>query len=192
MRRSLRSIARHLGRSASTVSREVSRNGGAEHYRAARSDEAAWDRARRPKLCKLACHGLVGVRRRLENGMNQNANSLGEFDLAVAVNEVADVEGVLGTAATALGLAVRSFVELGTKTCRVTKISTADRALAMVQASRRRAASTTMSTAVCSTRFILSASGISCCVRLTMTPATIPALRPRAAHIVSNVADSIS
>src|SRR6476660_8163141 len=29
MRRSLRSIARHLGRSASTVSREVSRNGGA-------------------------------------------------------------------------------------------------------------------------------------------------------------------
>ena len=38
MRRSLRSIARHLGRSASTVSREVSRNGGAEHYRAARSD----------------------------------------------------------------------------------------------------------------------------------------------------------
>src|SRR6516225_8515652 len=30
MRRSLRSIARHLGRSASTVSREVSRNGGAD------------------------------------------------------------------------------------------------------------------------------------------------------------------
>ena len=35
MRRSLRSIARHLGRSASTVSREVSRNGGADRYRAA-------------------------------------------------------------------------------------------------------------------------------------------------------------
>src|SRR4029079_11977791 len=44
MRRSLRSIARHLGRSASTVSREVSRNGGADCYRAARSDQAAWDR----------------------------------------------------------------------------------------------------------------------------------------------------
>src|ERR1700746_3479804 len=56
MRRSLRSIARHLGRSASTVSREVSRNGGADRYRAAGSDQAAWDRARRPKLCKLACH----------------------------------------------------------------------------------------------------------------------------------------
>ena len=54
MRRSLRSIARHLGRSASTVSREVSRNGGADRYRANRSDQAAWDRARRPKLCKLA------------------------------------------------------------------------------------------------------------------------------------------
>lgn len=55
MRRSLRSIARHLGRSASTISREVHRNGGMESYRAARSDQAAWDRARRPKLCKLAC-----------------------------------------------------------------------------------------------------------------------------------------
>src|SRR5712672_1887332 len=52
--RSLRSIARQLGRSASTISREVSRNGGLDRYRAARSDQAAWDRARRPKLCKLA------------------------------------------------------------------------------------------------------------------------------------------
>src|SRR3984893_12094032 len=70
MRRSLRSIARHLGRSASTVSREVSRNGGADRYRAAGSDQAAWDRARRPKLCKLACHPFlrrtvsIGLRRR--------------------------------------------------------------------------------------------------------------------------------
>jgi DNA-binding CsgD family transcriptional regulator len=55
MRRSLRSIATHLGRSASTISREVHRNGGSDCYRAARSDQAAWDRARRPKLCKLAC-----------------------------------------------------------------------------------------------------------------------------------------
>jgi hypothetical protein len=55
MGRSLRSIARHLARSPSTISREVQRNGGADHYRAAGSDQAAWDRARRPKLCKLAC-----------------------------------------------------------------------------------------------------------------------------------------
>src|SRR4051812_42193793 len=54
-----RSIARHLGRSPSTVSREVQRNGGADRYRAAGSDQAAWDRARRPKLCKLACRPFL-------------------------------------------------------------------------------------------------------------------------------------
>src|SRR6185312_9237244 len=59
MRRSLRSIALHLGRSASTISREVQRNGGADRYRAARSDQAAWDRGRRPKLCKLACRPFL-------------------------------------------------------------------------------------------------------------------------------------
>lgn len=53
---SLRSIALALNRSASTVSREVQRNGGAAGYRAAASDQAAWDRALRPKVCKLACH----------------------------------------------------------------------------------------------------------------------------------------
>lgn len=52
---SLRAIARSLGRSPSTVSREVRRNGGPDRYRAARSDQAAWDRALRPKPCKLAC-----------------------------------------------------------------------------------------------------------------------------------------
>jgi IS30 family transposase len=50
---SLRSIARNLKRSASTIRREVRRNGGARQYRAALSDTAAWDRAHRPKLCKL-------------------------------------------------------------------------------------------------------------------------------------------
>ena len=50
---SLRSIAQSLQRSASTISREVRRNGGANNYRAAPSDAAAWDRAHRPKLCKL-------------------------------------------------------------------------------------------------------------------------------------------
>src|SRR6476469_9405677 len=44
---SLRSIARQWGRSASTISREVSRNGGLDRYRAARSDQAAWDQQRR-------------------------------------------------------------------------------------------------------------------------------------------------
>jgi IS30 family transposase len=59
MRCSLRSIARHVGRSPSTISREVQRNGEADRYRAAGSDQAAWDRARRPKLCNLACRPFL-------------------------------------------------------------------------------------------------------------------------------------
>src|ERR1700690_2870898 len=51
---SARSMARLLGRSASTVSRELSRNGGYDRYRAAPADEQAWARSRRPKRCKLA------------------------------------------------------------------------------------------------------------------------------------------
>ena len=51
---SARSIAKLLGRSPSTVSREMSRNGGCDRYRAALADENAWARARRPKCCKLA------------------------------------------------------------------------------------------------------------------------------------------
>lgn len=54
--RSLRSIAYQLGRAPSTISREVLHNGGRVAYRAAASDQAAWDRALRPKKCKLACH----------------------------------------------------------------------------------------------------------------------------------------
>src|SRR4026207_2186370 len=51
---SARSIAKLLGRSPSTVSREMSRNGGYGRSRAALADENAWARARRPKCCKLA------------------------------------------------------------------------------------------------------------------------------------------
>jgi IS30 family transposase len=50
---SIRSIAISLGRAASTISREVKRNGGQRGYRANRADQAAWDRAHRPKTCKL-------------------------------------------------------------------------------------------------------------------------------------------
>ena len=53
-RRSIRSMASLLGRSPSTVSREVCRNGGYDRYRAAVADEQAWVRARCPKRCKLA------------------------------------------------------------------------------------------------------------------------------------------
>jgi IS30 family transposase len=51
---SLRSIARRLCRAASSISREVRRNGGASAYRAGRADQRAWDQARRPKACRLA------------------------------------------------------------------------------------------------------------------------------------------
>src|ERR1022692_1762476 len=51
---SARLMARKLGRSPSTVAREISRNGGYDQYRAAQADETAWVRARRPKRCKLA------------------------------------------------------------------------------------------------------------------------------------------
>ncbi len=51
---SLRSIAASLGRAPSTVSREVNRNGGRQPYRANKAEQAAWDRAHRPKTCKLA------------------------------------------------------------------------------------------------------------------------------------------
>jgi IS30 family transposase len=50
---SIRSIANSLGRAPSTISRELSRNGGPECYRASQADQAAWDRAGRPKTCKL-------------------------------------------------------------------------------------------------------------------------------------------
>jgi len=50
----LRVIASRLGRPVSTISREVARNDGRLRYRAHRADRAAWQRARRPQVCKLA------------------------------------------------------------------------------------------------------------------------------------------
>ena len=51
---SVRAIAVQLNRSPSTISREINRNGGYHQYRATRADEDAWNRAKRPKQCKLA------------------------------------------------------------------------------------------------------------------------------------------
>jgi IS30 family transposase len=50
---SFRTIALQLGRSPSTISREVERNGGCRKYRASQADKNALDRALRPKDCKL-------------------------------------------------------------------------------------------------------------------------------------------
>jgi IS30 family transposase len=49
----IRRIAQFLGRAPSTISREISRNGGQTSYRANCADDAAWKRAQRPKTCKL-------------------------------------------------------------------------------------------------------------------------------------------
>jgi len=51
---SVRAIAHGVGRAPSTISREITRNGGLHAYRAMDADAAAWSRARRPKPCKLA------------------------------------------------------------------------------------------------------------------------------------------
>jgi len=56
---SLRAIARQLARSPSTISREIGRNGGLKHHRASQADKAAWDRAHRPKRCKLAGNAIL-------------------------------------------------------------------------------------------------------------------------------------
>ncbi|MBN3815832.1 IS30 family transposase [Paraburkholderia sp. Se-20369] len=50
---SIRAIANQLGRAPSTISRELKRNGGMPGYRANNADELAWERARRPQICKL-------------------------------------------------------------------------------------------------------------------------------------------
>ena len=50
----VRTLARALGRAASTVSREIARHGGATAYRAVAADACAYRNACRPKASKLA------------------------------------------------------------------------------------------------------------------------------------------
>lgn len=56
---SMREIASYLNRSPSTICREINRNGGYYQYRATESDNAAWERAKRPKQCKLGRHPVL-------------------------------------------------------------------------------------------------------------------------------------
>jgi IS30 family transposase len=79
--RSMRQIARFLGRSPSSVSREIARN--TPHwwqYRAHKADQRAWDRALRPKPCHLVKHPqlakLVAQKLRLEWSPQQIAGWL--------------------------------------------------------------------------------------------------------------------
>jgi IS30 family transposase len=77
---SMRRIASSLDRSPSTISREVKRNGGVTSYRASPADQSAWDRAHRPKLCKLALNAelndAVSIKLKLEWSPQQIAGWL--------------------------------------------------------------------------------------------------------------------
>jgi transposase, IS30 family len=77
---SVREIARELHRPASTISREIARNGGRTHYRAVAADARAWRRAERPKPCRLALQpdlcGIVAAKVRLEWSPEQIAGWL--------------------------------------------------------------------------------------------------------------------
>ena len=57
--RSVRAIAAGIGRSPSTVCREVARNGGRYRYRAAPAEDRAWAQGRRPKVAKLAADPVL-------------------------------------------------------------------------------------------------------------------------------------
>ena len=72
---SARSIAKLLGRAPSTVSREMSRNGGYNRYRATFADENAWARSRRPKYCKLA----INSRLRRSGGSGSRSDWIGHL-----------------------------------------------------------------------------------------------------------------
>lgn len=56
---SIRTIALSLGRSPSTISREINRNRGIANYRAADAHRAAWVRASRPKICILVSNSKL-------------------------------------------------------------------------------------------------------------------------------------
>jgi IS30 family transposase len=67
---SMRAIAARLGRSPSTISRELSRNAESSgRYRATSAHAAAWERAARPKQAKLATN--LALRERVEHDLQK-------------------------------------------------------------------------------------------------------------------------
>lgn len=77
---SIQSIARRLSRAPSTICREIKRNSGEKGYRADSADTLAWQRALRPKTCKLvatpALAKLVAAKLQLEWSPQQVAGWL--------------------------------------------------------------------------------------------------------------------
>jgi hypothetical protein len=64
---SARQIAARLGRAPATISREIARNRGRQAYRARAADDAAFERARRPKESPLTARPVL--RARVEAGL---------------------------------------------------------------------------------------------------------------------------
>jgi IS30 family transposase len=71
--KSIRAIAATLGRAPSTVSREIRRNEGPRGYRASQAEQAAWDRGRRPQVCKLVQNRALA---QLVNALIKHAQKL--------------------------------------------------------------------------------------------------------------------
>ena len=61
---SIRQIARTMGRPASTISREIARNGGREAYRAQKADAAAWRGHAGRSTASCSCTPGLGSRLR--------------------------------------------------------------------------------------------------------------------------------
>ena len=86
------SIAQSLGRSVSSLSREVTSNGGRKRYEAWRAHERAYERARRPKVTRLSHKRLAKkviegleqwwspeeIVRRLRRGVRERSDDVGE------------------------------------------------------------------------------------------------------------------
>ena len=101
---SLRCVAARLGRSPSTVSREVTRHGGRDRYRASVADRAAVANMRRPKVAKLArCSRLRAV---VE--AQARAALVSAADRGLAVRGVPRRSGDAGVARDDLPVAVRA------------------------------------------------------------------------------------
>ena len=86
-------IAGRLGRTASTISRELARNGGRLGYRAHRADRVAWRRARRPQSsktgveCDVATKWWRTIRRLVSSAMPPQAKTP-TYHLLVAYSPV--------------------------------------------------------------------------------------------------------
>ncbi len=75
-KQSIRTIAKALGRSPSTISREVNRNRGSRHYKAVSADNRAWRKARRPKPCLLDTNLELGGLRPFQRKVQREPTAL--------------------------------------------------------------------------------------------------------------------